>query len=116
MDTLTLELYQFDKRVAVIGQAIEAPTYTWKVPANLPLGEGYRSKLLGTERSNLDNFSPSFSVIRKIPLYQLIVPAAIVAVGLPTFLLLRRRPLPGAPGDPDNPANPTYITTYPIPR
>ncbi|RMG60464.1 MAG: hypothetical protein D6722_20890 [Bacteroidetes bacterium] len=116
LDSLQLDLYQYDKLIGPVAQVGQKGQYTWKVPAGLKPGEGYRIKLTGTELSGLEAFSPDFAVIRKVPMYILIGAPAAFVTGLGTFLLLARRPLPGPPGDPSEPGNPTYQTDYPVPR
>lgn len=116
LDTLRLELYQYDKRIGPVAIVEQKGQYTWKVPTGLKPGEGYRLKFTGTARSGLDTFTPPFTVVRKVPLYAMIVPPAAVVTGLVSFLILRRRPLPGPPGDPGDPDNPSYLTDYPVPK
>lgn len=115
LDTLTVELYQFDKRVAVLDKIVNSASYAWKVPVALPTGENYRIKLLGTEYTGLDAFSPPFTVKRKVPLYQIIVPAAAVVTGVVTYLILRRVPLIGPPAD-LNQGDPVYETENNVPN
>ncbi|GAB4416357.1 MAG: hypothetical protein OHK0039_25690 [Bacteroidia bacterium] len=113
-DTLQLELYQFDRRIGPVAIVSRANTYTWKLPGDMELGEGYRLKLSSTDEAGLTAFSPTFDVQRKTPLWLLIAPPAAAAGGLAAILILARKPLPGPAGDPDNSAAPAYETGYDV--
>lgn len=118
-DTFKIELFRYDKPVGMLASKVagDGMSYTWEIPANQALGDGYQIKLTGTDQSDLrDPFSPIFSIERKIPLYQIIVPAVAATAGTIAFLILRRVPLPGTPGDPDNENTPTYNTIFKVPN
>ncbi|MEM7374855.1 MAG: hypothetical protein AAF587_40055 [Bacteroidota bacterium] len=116
-DTFKVELFRYDKPVRVLDSKVAGISYTWEIPGNQALGDGYQIKLTGTEQSDLRNpFSPTFAIERKIPLYQIIVPAVAATAGTIAFLILRRVPLPGTPGDPDNEDTPTHNTIFKIPN
>ena len=79
-DTLHLELYQYDKRLDSVAVVANATQYTWKVPTNLAPDAGYRIKVIGSDKTQIEDFSNEFAVKRQYPQYVIFVPAAL-AVG-----------------------------------
>lgn len=80
-DSLTIELYQYDKllyEVDVIGNSLQ---YTWKVPSNLPQDVGYRFKITG-QNTDIEAFSADFAVKRQYPPYMVYLPPILAAGGL----------------------------------
>ncbi|MCB0835766.1 MAG: Ser-Thr-rich GPI-anchored membrane family protein [Bacteroidia bacterium] len=97
LDDLALVLYQYDNPIDTIKVVSQVNQYTWQIPQKLATGKGYRVKIAGTPMTNINEFTHSFSINRKVPLYYIIVPAATVVTGLVTYLIVRRKPLPEAP-------------------
>lgn len=96
-DSLKVELFQYDEKIDSLTTLADAYTYTWKIPMGLRQGEGYRIKLTGTDKTELEAFSPYFAVKRRFPLYVLIAPPVAVVAGVVAAILLTREPLPLAP-------------------
>ncbi|MEL7341976.1 MAG: Ser-Thr-rich GPI-anchored membrane family protein [Bacteroidota bacterium] len=80
-DSLTLELYQYDKllyEVAVVGNSSQ---YTWKIPSNLPQDAGYRFKITG-QNTDIEAFSADFAIKRQYPPYMVYLPPILAAGGI----------------------------------
>lgn len=80
-DSLTLELYQYDKllyEVDVVGSSLQ---YTWKIPSNLPQDAGYRFKITG-QNTDIEAFSADFAIKRQYPPYMVYLPPILAAGGL----------------------------------
>ena len=97
LDTLTLELYQYDARVIPVTVIAKGSQYTWKVPKEMVPGKGYRMKITGTDYTDIDAFSNYFEIKRKVPLAAIIAPAVAVVGGAIALLILLDEPLPETP-------------------
>ena len=100
IDDLALVLYQYDSEIDTLKVVSNVNQYTWQVPEKMAPGKGYRVRIIGTEKTEINSFTHDFTIARKIPLYYIIAPAATLVTGVITFLILRRKPLP-PPTDPD---------------
>ncbi|MEO1413688.1 MAG: hypothetical protein AAFW00_00370 [Bacteroidota bacterium] len=91
LDTLRVELYQFDKFISVIDTVAQVGDYAWKAPNNIEPGEGYRLRLIGTSISDLNDFSRPFTIKRKVN-QKLWYYASGVGVlgGIAAFIFLRQ--------------------------
>ena len=94
LDTLTLELYQYDNRLIPVTIVPEGSQYTWKVPKEISPGKGYRMRITGTDFTDIDAFSNYFEIKRRVPLAAIIAPAVAVVGGGIAWLLLRDNNLP----------------------
>ncbi len=93
-DTIRLELYSYETRLQTVARLRGAGEYIWQVPSNLALGDGYRVRLVGLERSPVDEFSQPFIVTRRIPLGAQIGAGATVVAGAIVAYALRWLPKP----------------------
>lgn len=96
-DSLNLVLYQYDTPVDTIVGVNEMSRYTWKVPKNLPPGEGYRVRFIGSEKTGIDDFSNTFIVKRNTSKWAIIAPAGAAVLGTLAYFLFIRKPLDEAP-------------------
>ena len=94
LDTIELELYAFNERIETLARLDQAEEFIWQVPTNLPLGDGYRVKLTGLKRSDVEEFSQPFVVTRRIPLGIQIGGGAVVVAGAIVAYALRWLPEP----------------------
>lgn len=94
IDDLSLVLYQYDNALDTIKVVENANQFTWQVPEDTPLGKGYRVKITGTSKTGIDAFTHDFMIVRRVPLYYIIAPAAALVGGTVAFLILKRKPLP----------------------
>ena len=96
LDTLTLELYQYDTPIDTITLVSETSQYTWQVPKDKSIkpGEGYRMKFMGTPLTDIEAFSNNFIIKSNTPLWAIIAPIGAVVVGTVSYLIWGRSPLP----------------------
>ena len=100
IDDLSLVLYQYDSEIDTLKIVSNVNQYTWQVPEKMAPGKGYRVRIIGTEKTDINAYTHDFIIARKVPLYYIIAPAAAVVTGLTALLIFRRKPLP-PPTDPD---------------
>ncbi|MEM6803189.1 MAG: hypothetical protein AAF696_17415 [Bacteroidota bacterium] len=96
LDSLTLELYQYDTPIDTIVVVGRTSQYTWKVPKNKSIkpGEGYRMKFMGTPLTDIEGFSNNFVIKGNTPLWAIIAPIGAVLAGTAAYLIWGRQPLP----------------------
>ncbi len=99
LDTLRVELYSFANLVDTLAYLNRTDEFRWKVPNRLPLGGGYRLKVIGLDTSDVSEFSPYFIVERRIPIAAQIGAAGAVLVGGIVYWILRSLPKPPQPND-----------------
>ena len=97
-DQVTLVLYRYDDAVDTLTTVTQTDRYTWRVPNDVSPGSGYRIRVQGTDRTGIDDYTGSFAIKRRWPLWAIIAPAAAVAGVVTVWLLTRRQPLPTPPG------------------
>ncbi|WNJ19202.1 GPI anchored serine-threonine rich family protein [Pontibacter sp. G13] len=86
-DALTMTLYRDDEPIDTIATVDASNSYTWRVPRGLDSGEGYRIRVSGTDLSNVDAYTSSFSIQNKKYL-KYIIPGAVVATGGVIWIIL----------------------------
>jgi hypothetical protein len=97
-DQMTLVLYRYDDPVDTLTTVTQTDRYTWRVPNDLSPGSGYRIRVQGTDLTDIDDYTGSFTVKRRLPLWAIIAPAAAVVGTVTVLLLTSRQPLPPPPG------------------
>ncbi|MEL6134817.1 MAG: Ser-Thr-rich GPI-anchored membrane family protein [Bacteroidota bacterium] len=91
LDTLRVELYQFDKFISVIDTVVQVGDYAWKTPNDIEPGEGYRIRLIGTPISDLNSYSRSFTIKRKVdPKVWYYAAGGGTLAGIAAFIFLRQ--------------------------
>lgn len=94
MDSLRVELYRFDQLVDTLGYIGNQGTYTWEIPEGIKPSQGYRIRIIGTEKSGINRFSPRVIVDRKIPLPYQYAGMGVAGAGVLTTIILLLRALP----------------------
>ena len=108
-EQLKLELYRDSLPNAVITRTLNTGKYAWEIPVDVQPGDNYRLKVSSLDDPNNYQFSPFFTIKRKIPTVLKIVPLG-VAAATGVLLIPARQPgtpgddeeLPGSPGPPNN--------------
>ncbi|MEL6673924.1 MAG: GPI anchored serine-threonine rich family protein [Bacteroidota bacterium] len=94
LDDLELELYQYDSRIDTLGSISQANQFTWQIPSSLKPGNGYRIKIIGTDKTGIDGFSQEFAIARNLPLKTIYAASGILVGGGALLFLLLRKKLP----------------------
>lgn len=100
-DSLTLELYKNDELFAIIDTVSDDNKYLWRIPPRTPVGKDFSIRIVGTEKTGIDEMSDYFGIRRKTPLWLQIVPGAVAgilgAIIIPPLIEPKPQPLPIAP-------------------
>ena len=94
LDSLRIDLFRYDEFQQTIARIRNRGDYAWRIPPKLPLGEGYRIRLIGLEPRTTYGFSPYFTVDNRYPLWVKIAPPVVAATGYVLALVLRLLPRP----------------------
>ncbi|RMG25245.1 MAG: hypothetical protein D6730_11235 [Bacteroidetes bacterium] len=87
-DSLVLELYRNDEFVAVIDTVADEDKVLWHISPKLKVGKGYRIRIVGTDKTHIDEFSSEFVIRRKIPFWAQLLPF-VAASGVGVYYLIR---------------------------
>ncbi len=94
LDTLRIDLFHYNNHIDTLDYLNEASEFSWQVPNDLALGEGYRIRIVGLEKSNIEEFSKTFTVTRRIPLTAQITAGGVLVAGAIVAYILRWLPKP----------------------
>jgi hypothetical protein len=86
-DSLQVDLYRGNKKVADITTTFNKGEYEWRIPATVELGENYQLRLSSIQTPSNTAQSQPFAIKRKIPTVAKIVPVALLA-GTAAVLLI----------------------------
>ena len=95
-EDLQLELWKDSTLGFIITRTANQGKYDWQVPVGLAPGDDYKIRLASVAAPTNFRFSEPFSIRRKIPLAAKLIPVG-VAVGVGTWLLVRRLSEPAEP-------------------
>lgn len=99
-DSLTLHLYRYNEYISTLATVSDKNKFIWRIPPNTKIGAGFTLRVLGTDKTGIDEYSAPFIIRRRVPLLYKVLPPLVVAGGVLFFLQEREGPLPEPPGEP----------------
>ncbi|MDX2285614.1 MAG: hypothetical protein NW241_15710 [Bacteroidia bacterium] len=89
-DPLLIELYQYDQRLDTLDRVKGVYQYTWKIPGDLPPGEGYRLRVSSLAHPEVAGFTQPFSVTRRFSTRGIALASGAVSAGAVAAIILAR--------------------------